>query len=160
MKYVTTFLVLFVIYVLLAGFVVEEIILGAIISAVLAALISKYVQYEIDALFPLKLLKFIFVYLFVFIWQLLLANIDVARRVLSPKIPLKPGIVKVKTDLEGDFGKLALANSITLTPGTLSIDVDEEHVYVHTVEVKGEDHDASEKEIKEPFEKILGGIFK
>ncbi len=160
MKYVATFLVLFLVYVMLAGFVVQELILGAVISLILTVIIAKYVDYKIDYMFPVKLLKFVFVYMFVFIWQLILANFDVARRVLSPKIPLKPGIVKVKTDLQGDFGKLTLANSITLTPGTLSIDVDGENLYVHTVEVKGETPEEKAKNISEPFEKILGGIYK
>ena len=160
MKYVTTFLVLFLVYVLLAGFVVQELILGALVSLVLTLIIAKYVDYKIDFTFPVKLVKFLFVYLFVFIWHLKLANIDVARRVLSPVIPLKPGIVKVKTKLKGDFGKLTLANSITLTPGTLSIDIDDDCLFVHTVEVKGETPEAKENNIKEPFEKILGGIFK
>jgi multicomponent Na+:H+ antiporter subunit E len=110
-------------------------------------------------MFPVRLVKFIFVYMFVFIWQLLLANIDVARRVLSPTIPLNPGIVKVKTKLKGDFGKLTLANSITLTPGTLSIDFDGDELFVHTVDVIGDTPESKENNIKEPFEKILGGIF-
>jgi multicomponent Na+:H+ antiporter subunit E len=106
------------------------------------------------------LLKFVFIYLPVFIWKLILANFDVARRVLSPKIPLNPGIVRIKTDLKGDFGKLTLANSITLTPGTLSIDIDEDYLYVHTVDVIGKNEAENKKAISESFEKILGGIFK
>ena len=159
MKHVATFLVLYVVYVLLAGFIVQELILGAVVSLVLTFIIARYVDYKIDAMFPVKLLKFIFIYLFVFIWQLILANIDVARRVLSFRIPLNPGIVKVKTDLESDFGKLTLANSITLTPGTLSMDVKDDSIYVHSIDVKGETPEQKENEIKEPFEKILGGIF-
>lgn len=160
MKYVGTFLVLFIVYVLLAGFVVQELILGAVVSLVLTLIIAKYVTYEIDIKLPLRLLQFIFVYLPVFIWQLILANIDVAKRVLSPKIPLRPGIIKVPTELKGDFAKLTLANSITLTPGTLSIDVDGENLYVHTVFVKGETEEDKRKNISSPFEKLLGGIFK
>ena len=159
MKYVATWLVLFVVYILLAGFVLQEVILGAVVSLVLTLLITRYVEYTVDLMFPVKLMKFIFVYLFVFIWQLLLANIDVARRVLSPTIPLNPGIVKVKTKLKGDFGKLTLANSITLTPGTLSIDIIDDELFVHTVFVKGETEEAKQQNIIEPFEKILGGIF-
>lgn len=160
MKYVATFLVLFLVYILLAGFVVQEVIVGAVVSLVLTLIIAKYVDYKIDAMFPIRLAKFIFVYMFVFVWQLILANFDVARRVLSPKIPLKPGIVEVKTDLKGDFGKLTLANSITLTPGTLSMDIEEDKLYVHTVEVKGETKEEKANNIKKPFENILGGIFK
>ena len=160
MKYFTTFITLLLIYLLLAGFLIEEVILGIVVSAVLTFILSKYLDYSIDITFPVKLLKFVFIYIPVFIWKLVLANLDVARRVLSPKIPLNPGIVKVKTDLKGDLGKLTLANSITLTPGTLSIDVDDEHIYVHTLDVKGVGEVEQSKKIAGLFEKILGGIFK
>jgi len=160
MKYLATFIVLFVIYMFLAAFTVYEVILGAIVSAFLTLLLVKFVDFKIDLLFPVKLVKFLVIYLPVFIWKLILANFDVARRVLSPKIPLNPGIVKIKTDLKGDFGKLALANSITLTPGTLSIDIEDDYLYVHTVDVKGLSEEENKKLISGPFEKILGGIFK
>jgi multicomponent Na+:H+ antiporter subunit E len=160
MKYVATFLVLFASYVLLAGFVVEELILGALVSVILTIILARVVNYTIDYTAPWKLLVFVFAYLPVFIWQLLLANIDVARRVLSPRIPLNPGFVKIKTDLKGDFAKLALANSITLTPGTLSIDVDGEYLFIHTVDVKGKTPEENRKNISGKFEKVLGWIFK
>ncbi len=160
MKYLATFIVLFVIYLFLAGFTLYEAALGAIVSAVLTLILVKFVNYQIDILLPVKLVKFIFVYLPVFIWKLILANLDVARRVLSPKIPLHPGIVKIHTDLEGDFGKLTLANSITLTPGTLSIDIVDDHLYVHVIDIKGHNAEENKKLISGSFEKILGGIFK
>ncbi len=159
MKYLTTFIASLLIYLLLAGFTVDEVILGSILSAVLTFVLVKYVNFNIDILFPVKLLKFVFIYLPIFIWKLILANLDVARRVLSPKIPLNPGIVKVKTDLKGDIGKLVLANSITLTPGTLSIDVEDDYVIVHTIDVKGKDEEENTKIIAGSFEKVLGGIF-
>ena len=160
MKYVTTFVTLLLVYLLLAGFTVSEVILGSIVSAVLTFILVQYVAFSVDWKFPIKLLKFLFIYLPVFIWKLILANLDVAKRVLSPKIPLNPGIVKVKTDLKGDFGKLTLANSITLTPGTLSIDVDDDAIFVHTIDVKGKNETENKANISGPFEKILGGIFK
>ena len=160
MKYVATFLVLFSSYILLAGFHVQELILGALVSVILTLILAKLVNYTIDYRFPVKLLVFIFAYLPVFTWQLILSNIDVARRVLSPHIPLNPGFVKIKTELKGDFAKLALANSITLTPGTLSVDVDGQYIYVHTVDVKGKNLEENTKEISGKFEKLLGGIFK
>lgn len=160
MKYVATFLVLFSSYVLLAGFDPQELMLGAAVSLVLTFILAKLVNYTIDYRFPIKLLVFLAVYLPVFTWQLILSNIDVARRVLSPIIPLNPGFVKIKTDLKGDFGKLVLANSITLTPGTLSVDVDGEYLYIHTVDVKGKTLEENTENISGKFEKLLGGIFK
>ncbi len=159
MKYITTFITLLLVYLFLAGFTVDEVILGSIVSAVLTVILVKYFDFNIDKKFPIKLFKFLFIYIPVFIWKLVLANLDIARRVLSPKIPLNPGIVKIKTGLKGDFGKLTLANSITLTPGTLSIDVEDEYIYVHTVDVKGKNQEENQVNISGPFEKILGGIF-
>jgi len=160
MKYIATFIVLFSVYLLLAGFALEEMVLGALISVLLTVILAKFVDYQIDFLLPVKLVKFLVIYLPVFIWKLIVANLDIAKRVLSPKIPLNPGIVKIKTDLKGDFGKLVLANSITLTPGTLSIDIVDDYIYVHTVDVKGKNEDENQKEISKSFENILGGIFK
>jgi len=160
MKYVATFLVLFASYVLLAGFQLQELLLGVLVSGVLTVILANLVNYTIDYRFPVRLLLFIFAYLPVFMWQLILSNIDVARRVLSPKIPLNPGFVKIHTDLKGEFAKLALANSITLTPGTLSIDVDGEDLYIHTVDVKGKTPEENKENISGKFEKLLGVIFK
>ncbi|MBN2300311.1 MAG: Na+/H+ antiporter subunit E [Acholeplasmataceae bacterium] len=160
MKYFATFIVLFVIYLFLTSFTLYEIILGGTVSAVLTVLLVKLVNYQIDILLPVKLVKFLFIYLPVFIWKLILANFDVAKRVLSPKIPLNPGIVKIQTDLKGDFGKLTLANSITLTPGTLSIDIIDDYIYVHAIDIKGHNAEENKTLISGPFEKILGGIFK
>lgn len=160
MKYLATFLVLLLVYLLLAGFLLEELVVGIAVSAILTLILTKYVNYSFDYKLPYRLLVFIFVYLPVFLWQLVLANIDVARRVLSPKIPLNPGFVKVDTELEGEFAKLTLANSITLTPGTLSIDVHEQDIYIHTVDVKGKTQEENKKNISSRFERILGVIFK
>jgi multicomponent Na+:H+ antiporter subunit E len=160
MKHVSTFLVLFAIYVLLAGATTQELIVGALVSVVLTLIITGYVGYELDWKFPYRLLLFIVWYLPVFIWKLILANIDVAKRVLNPKLPLNPGFVKVPTKLKGDFAKLMLANSITLTPGTLSIDASDDAIYIHTVDVPGETEEENQKAISSAFERILGVIFK
>lgn len=156
MKYVMAFLTLLLVYLFLAGFTVEEVILGSLVSAVITVLLARKLDLKIKWDFPIRLIKFVVIYIPVFIWKLILANLDVARRVLSIKIPLNPGILKVKTNIKSDIGKLTLANSITLTPGTLSIDVDDDNIYVHTIDVsKFEDPN----DLSEPFEKILGGIF-
>ena len=66
------------------------------------------------------------------------ANFDVAYRVITGKI--NPGIVKISPDLKTDLGITMLANSITLTPGTLSVDIDEDRndLYIHWINVKKE----------------------
>jgi len=59
-------------------------------------------------------------------WQIVLANIDVAYRVLHPKMPIDPLIIEFETPLRGEFSLVTLANSITLTPGTITILVEPE----------------------------------
>jgi multicomponent Na+:H+ antiporter subunit E len=90
-----------------------------------------------------------------------MANIDVAYRVLHPALPIKPGIVKVKTSLKTDTALTFLANSITLTPGTMSVDIDTDNgfLYVHWINVKDKDVEAATKIIVERFENILAKIF-
>jgi len=159
-KKLSTFLVLWIIWVLIAGFDIWEVALGGVVSLLLALIISKYVNYSFGFGIFLSLIKFIFIYIPVFIYKLVLANLDMAYRVLSPKIPINPGFVKVPTSLKNDFGKLVLANSITLTPGTLSLDVDDGYVLVHWVNVKGKTEGSHQGKISKEFENILGGIVK
>jgi len=108
-----------------------------------------------------RFVKFFFHYIPVFIWECLKANIDVAIRVMHPDILIKPGIVKVRTTLKSDTAITFLANSITLTPGTLVIDLDRKNgfLYVHWVNVKATDIDEATKLIVDRFEKILKGVF-
>lgn len=100
-------------------------------------------------------------YIPIFIWECFKANIDVAYRVGHPDMPINPGIVKVKTTLRSDTGLTFLANSITLTPGTLSVDVDQENgfLYVHWINVKDKDIDRATSLIVHRFERILKRIF-
>jgi len=83
-----------------------------------------------------------------------------AYRVLSPKMPINPQIVKVPTALKSDFSKLILANSITLTPGTLSLDVEDDGVLVHWVNASGETGEDYQTQISREFESVLGGLEK
>ena len=100
-------------------------------------------------------------YIPIFIWECFKANIDVAYRVIHPNLPIHPGIVKVKTALKSDTALTFLANSITLTPGTLSVDIDKENgfLYVHWIEVRDKDIDKATELIVQRFEKILKRIF-
>jgi multicomponent Na+:H+ antiporter subunit E len=83
------------------------------------------------------------------------ANFDVAYRVITGKI--RPGIVKIHTGLRTDFGVSMLANSVTLTPGTLSVDVDADgSLYVHCINVKNKN--PSPEEVCGPFIKWIRRI--
>ncbi len=100
-------------------------------------------------------------YMLIFAWECFKANIDVAYRVIHPDMPINPGIVKVKTSLKSETGLTFLANSITLTPGTLTVDIDKENgsLYVHWIDVKNKDVKGATEKIVKKFEKILTEIF-
>jgi multicomponent Na+:H+ antiporter subunit E len=75
-------------------------------------------------------------------------------------MPIHPGIVKIKTSLKSDSAITALANSITLTPGTLTVDVtDDGHLYVHWINIKSTDTDEASKLIAQKFEYFIERIF-
>ncbi len=107
-------------------------------------------------------LPWFLVYVAVFLWECIKANIDVAFRVLHPDLPIRPGTIKVKTRLRSDIGLTFLANSITLTPGTTTVDVDKDngYIYIHWLRVKdGFDRASQTLPVVEKFEKILIRIF-
>ena len=110
---------------------------------------------------PLSIKRILFsmIYIIVLLWEIIKANLDVAYRVLHPKMPIKPGIVVIKTSLKSDIGKLILANSITLTPGTFTLDVIGDNLLIHWINVKTEDIDEATKLIGQRFEKYLRVIF-
>lgn len=97
-------------------------------------------------------------YLPVFLKNLVLANIDVARRVLSPSLPINPGIVRVKTGLEQPYQRLILANSITLTPGTVTLEMEGEDMYVHWIDVQQTDPKRAGAAIKDEMERAIARI--
>ena len=84
-----------------------------------------------------------------------MANIDVAKRVIDPKLPINPGIVAIKTNLKQDYKKLILANSITLTPGTITMDVQDDTLFIHWIDVTTTDIKEASKEIAGSFEDTL-----
>jgi len=118
----------------------EEIIFGVLFSVFSAILMKKLFSIvgkksRFHILNPKRWLLF-FVYIIgPFFWNLTKANFDVAYRIITRKI--KPGIVKIYPGLKTDSGITLLANSITLTPGTLTVDIDKENnLYVHWINVK------------------------
>lgn len=94
-----------------------------------------------------------------FLWELIQSNARVALEVLTPGHQMSPAIVAVPLDLRSELGILLLANVITLTPGTLSLDVsiDQKVLYVHAMYV--EDVDIFRQEIKQGFEKRIRELF-
>ncbi len=137
----------------------QEILIGAFTSGLIALLsIRLFTCCDLSIFNPKKIVYMLW-YIVVFLIALVQSNLDVARRVLTPSLPINPGIVKFKTKLKTNYSKMVLANSITLTPGTLTIDVIGDTFYIHWIDVKTTDPEKAFTEIAESFEKILLKIF-
>ncbi|RIJ41771.1 Na+/H+ antiporter subunit E [Pontibacter oryzae] len=103
-----------------------------------------------------KLPKF-FVFVFVFIRYLLVANIKVAYDIVTPHYYMRPTILAIPLKAKTDLEITLLANIITLTPGTLSIDVskDRKVLYVHALYVKNNDVDRIKRSIQNNIERRI-----
>lgn len=136
-----------------------EILTGAVLSILLAALLGR--QYSDLGLPPPTPARAFFavVYFFVLFWEIIKANFDVAYRVVHPKMPIKPGIVVIKTGLKTDIAKTVLANSITLTPGTFTLDISGDKLLIHWINVRATDIKSATDIIGGRFEKYLRRIF-
>jgi len=139
----------------------QHLLVGIVIASFVAFMTGDMFVQRPQLFTHIKRYFWFLYYLPLFIWECIKANIDVAYRVSHPDVPINPGIVKVKTTLRSETGLTFLANSITLTPGTLTVDVDQERgfLYVHWIDVKDKDIEKATEIVVERFEKILRRIF-
>ncbi len=160
MRLLSAYVTLFVIWLLLTSSLhLQEVVAGLLVAA-LITYIGRDLFLELPAkpFHPKRYLWFLY-YIPVFFWHMVKANIDVAYRVLHPEVPIRPGIVKVRTNLKTAIAKTLLANSITLTPGTLTVDIVGDVLYVHWINVRTEDPEEQTRIIVQRFERILKEVF-
>ena len=139
---------------------VQVLIAGVIAAAIVAFLFHEILPKEHRVFISPVRIFWALVYVPVFFYYVIMANFDVVYRALHPKMPIKPGIVKIQTVLKTESGITALANSITLTPGTLTVDLtDDGFLYVHWINVKSDDVEQATKLIAQRFEWFLKRIF-
>jgi multicomponent Na+:H+ antiporter subunit E len=159
-KRVAYFVLGFAVWMLLVyTFHYQEVIAGAIVALLTAVIFGRYLPLQ-----PSKLLNpvrwfWLLAYVPVFAYMCLKSNIDVALRVLSPGLQIRPGVVKIRTSLESEIARVFLADSITLTPGTMTVEIKGDVLYIHWIEVGDGDITATSKAIIGPFEYFLTRIF-
>jgi len=137
----------------------QELSVGILLSLILSLILHKnYLRLGLPPL-SIRRITFAIVYIVVLFKEIVIANIDVAYRVIHPKMPIKPGIVVIKTTLKQDMAKMILANSITLTPGTFTLDILGDTLLIHWINVQSIETDEATKIIGERFEKYLRVIF-
>jgi multicomponent Na+:H+ antiporter subunit E len=159
MRYISLFILSLIFWLLLTfKLTLPNIIAGSVASIICSLFFGRFFITNVYKLLQPHRYFWFAVYLFVFIWECIKANLDVAYRVLHPAMPIKPGIVKVKTKLKSDLAKMFLANSITMTPGTISVDIIDDNLYIHWIYIRSEDPEVYTSIITGPFEKYIKKI--
>ncbi|MFB6353962.1 MAG: Na+/H+ antiporter subunit E [Halobacteriales archaeon] len=122
--------------------VAGELLIGLAVGAPIAYLSRRLYGETVDLRRVVRALPDAGRYAAAFGWEVLKGNVDVAYRVLAPWMPVEPAVVVLPLRVESDLAVTTIANSITLTPGTLTLEHDEEHnaLLVHAID--GRDRDA------------------
>ena len=138
-------------------------IVGAILSLVITRLFSAGSSWTAELWRSVRLspamLRHFLAYLGVFIVELVRANNTMLGYVYARRIDIRPGVVRVGTRLSSPVGRLALANSVALTPGSLVLAREGDTLYIHWLDVKTTDPDETARLIVGPFEKHLEAAF-
>jgi multicomponent Na+:H+ antiporter subunit E len=137
----------------------DVLIVGAAVAALLGWMFRDGLAVFSELRLTPRALATTLAYLPYYTWELVKANVQLARVVLSPSLPVQPGFVKVRTTLRSRMGRMLLANSITLTPGTLTVELDGEWLYVHWVNVQSPDIEGATASIVAGFERYLGVMY-
>ena len=98
----------------------------------------------------LKLMGRLLTLFFVLVYNIAKSNIQVAKIVLSKKMPIDPGFVKIKNPLKKDLNRAFFANAITLTPGTLTVEMDEEEIVIHSL-IKKQGSELDDSQLEQAF---------
>lgn len=153
-------LVLFVVWVAANGSLEPALLLlGAAIAGVVAYASARATPTWAGLAWTPDGLGHFLAYSLTFLRELVKANIAMLGYIYAPCIRISPGIVKVRTRLKSPMGRLALANTIALTPGSLILGMEGETLYIHWLDVKTTDPDQATAELAAPFERHLEKVF-
>ena len=155
------YILLLLFWIILNGKITAEILIfGVVLSAAVFWFMCKYLEYSPKyEIFVAKNLPWILLYFFVLIIEIFKAAITVYKRVYSRKIEIQPQIVFFDVDIKSEFLRFVLANSITITPGTITVDVDDNHFCVHALDytiAEGVEDSVFIKLLKKMEENICG----
>ncbi len=138
----------------------QHVSIGLVVSLIVAALCGDLFTARPKLFLEPKRYLWFTCFAALSVWECVKINIDMALRLVRKDIPLNPGIVKFKTNLKTDIGLMFLANTLTLTKGAITVDVDKKNsqIYIHWIDLKRTDRKKIEKAI-EKLEKLLTKIF-
>lgn len=160
LQFINLWLTLFIIWLIANGTLASDtIIAGAVISAFIALAFAAFARVYSVVRWSPRVVYYYLIYLGVFFYELVKANLNVMWLVFSPRINIRPAIVEIKTELKSPMGRLALANTITLTPGTLVVDIKDDSLFIHWINISTTDPVAATEAISGRFEKYLKVIY-
>lgn len=152
-KFFTAFVLCFAVYFIFAGsLALEELIAGGVVSLIGAIAILNFFDISVKILNPVRWFWMI-IYIPFFLKEMIKANFHIAGIVLNPKLPIHPSVKRGRMKLVNAGARMLLANSITLTPGTLSVDMKNDELEIHCVDTA-----ESAEQIMAPFEKHIRRI--
>lgn len=127
-----------------------QILAGALVAALAAVFVRPLLPAGFTGPGPAALGRFL-LFIPVFLLEMVKANLQIARIVLHPALPMRPRVLTAKTELTSDTGRMLLANAITLTPGTLTVDATDDELVIHCVNPTPE-QEADPRRLLHPFE--------
>jgi multicomponent Na+:H+ antiporter subunit E len=139
MAFIATFFILFLFWIFLSGQLDWWHLSWGVLSCALVAGISHdFLFKDIKSEGKIKETGLFFAYVPWLLYQIIRANIYIAYLALHPKMPqlIDPHIIKFKTILTKDLARVTFANSITLTPGTITVLIKDDHLFVHAIDKK------------------------
>ena len=149
-------LLLFLFWIVItASFSFVNVILGLVCSCLTVVIVRLVFHIRLpEDITPLFLVR-LPVFIVIFAWEVLKANLILALIVIKPRLQIDPVIVEFKTELRGDFMRTILAGAITLTPGTLTVDAQDDDFSVHCLAI------SQRKELcKRRCERLVAWLFK
>jgi multicomponent Na+:H+ antiporter subunit E len=134
MSFILTAIIMFAFWILLSGEFTFVLILSGIISSLLVSywshdLLIGNADMKLEMIRTIRFIR----YLPWLLWQITLSSLDLTYRTLHPRMPIDPRMISIKNDYKTDMGMVTLANSITLTPGTVTIEVNRDEFIIHAI---------------------------
>jgi multicomponent Na+:H+ antiporter subunit E len=133
-----------------------DVALGVVFSVLLGVWAARFLWAEDAPVLTLRQTGRFVLYFGRLLWDIVVAAVQVAEVVLDPRMPIAPVIIAHRTSFSRDVSRVAFANSITLTPGTLTVDVDGNTFYIHCIDERFADDIASgalERRVLRTFER-------
>jgi multicomponent Na+:H+ antiporter subunit E len=126
-------LFLFVIWLLLSGHYTPQLLVVGALSTLFVVLVAIRVDLVDREIHPVLLKPSALLYWLWLAGQVIKANIDVTRRILDPRLPIVPTVIRLRATQRSELGRVSYANSITLVPGTVAMDVEGHAIMVHAL---------------------------